>query len=110
MLREFTWCIDAGATQETQLVTNTVVFGDGYEQVSSFGINNVRTSWQASRKGYALVVNEIYNFLIDHKGITPFTMTINGQIRSYRTDGSITKSHLGGDVWQVSFTLKQVFI
>ena len=59
-LREFTWCVDAGATQDTELVTNTVKFGDGYEQVSSFGINNKRGSWQLSKTGYAAETNAVY--------------------------------------------------
>ena len=109
-LREFTWCVDAGATQDTELVTNIVKFGDGYEQVSSFGINNKRDSWQLSKTGYAAETNAVYQFLTDHQGVTPFTMTIAGETKTYRTEGNISKAHLGANVWQVSFTVKQVFI
>ena len=110
MLKTFTWCVDAGAVQDTQLVTNNVKFGDGYEQVSSFGINNARTAWQVAKTAYLAEIDAIYNFLIEHKGVTPFYMTINGVTKTYRTDGNISKAHLGGDVWQISFNLKQVFI
>lgn len=110
MLRTFTWCVDAGATQDTQLKTNTVSFGDGYEQVSSFGINNAHTAWQVAKTARFAEIDAIYNFLIEHKGVTPFYLMINGVTKTYRTDGSISKSHLGADVWQVSFNLKQVFI
>ena len=109
-LREFTWCVDAGATQDTELVTNTVKFGDGYEQVSSFGINNKRTSWPLSKTGYAAEVNAVYQFLTDHKGTKPFTMTLAGETKTYRTEGNISKAHISGNVWQVSFNAKQVFI
>ena len=48
-LKTFTWCVDAVATRTTALKTNTVQFGDGYEQVSSFGINNARETWQVTK-------------------------------------------------------------
>ena len=110
MLRTFTWCINAGTTQETELVTNAVQFGDGYEQVSSTGINNARTAWQVAKTARLAEISAIYDFLIEHKGVTPFYLTINGITKTYRTDGSISKAHLGADVWQISFNLKQVFI
>ena len=110
VLKTFTWCVDAGATQDTELKTNVTQFGDGYEQVSSIGINNARTSWQFSRTGYASEVNPIYAFLKEHKGVTPFIMTIDGETKTYRTDGNISRNHLGADAWQVSFNVKQVFI
>lgn len=109
-LKTFTWCVDAGATEEIELKTNVTQFGDGYEQVSSFGINNARASWQFSRTGYASEVNPIYAFLKGHGGVTPFIMTIDGETKTYRTEGSISRNHLGADVWRVSFNVKQVFI
>ncbi len=110
MLRTFTWCVNAGVTQDTELKTNVVSFGDGYEQVSSFGINNARTSWSVAKTARLAEIDAIYQFLLDHKGVTPFLLTINGTEKTYRTDGNISKAHLGADVWQVSFNLKQVFL
>lgn len=89
---------------------STVSAGDGFEQVSSFGINNARTSWQFARTDYLHIINEIYTFLLEHKGVTPFYMTVAGETKTYRTEGNIGRSHISGDVWQVSFTVKQVFI
>lgn len=110
MLRTFEWEINAGATQDTELKTNTVSFGDGYEQVSSFGINNARTSWQVAKTAKLPEINAIYQFLMEHKGITPFYLTINDVTKTYRTDGEVSKAHISYDVWQISFNLKQVFI
>lgn len=110
MLREFTWCVDAGATQETELITNNVKFGDGYEQVSSLGMNNTEMTWQLSRTGRYATIDSIYQFLLSHKGVTPFTLNINNELAKYRTQGSISKNHIGADVWQVSFTVKHVFL
>lgn len=109
-LRTFTWCVNAGATQDTELKTNTVSFGDGYEQVSSFGINNARESLPLSVTGRSDKTKAVRQFLLDHKGLTPFIMTIDGETKTYRTDGNISRNHLGADVWQVSFNVKQVFI
>lgn len=110
MLKTFTWCINAGATEDTELKTNVTQFGDGYEQVSSIGINNARTAWQVAKTARLTEINAIYQFLIEHKGVTPFYMLINGDTKTYRTEGNISKSHVAADVWQISFNLKQVFI
>ena len=109
-LKTFTWCVDAGASRTTELKTNVVSFGDGYEQVSSFGINNARVSWSVTKTAYKAEIDAIYDFLIEHKGVMPFYVTIAGQTKSYRTDGSIGTPHQSGDVWQLSFNLKQVFM
>lgn len=109
-LRTFTWCVDAGATRTTELKTNVVQFGDGYEQVSSFGINNARKNWQVTRTGRLAELEAIYQFLIEHGGVTPFYLTLRGETKAYRTDGAIDEPHLGADVWSISFNLKQVFI
>lgn len=110
MLRTFTWCVDAGASRTTELKTNVTQFGDGYEQVSSFGINNARESWSVTKTAYKAEIDAIYDFLIEHKGVTPFYVEIAGETKTYRTDGSIGTPHQSADVWQTSFNLKQVFI
>lgn len=109
-LKTFTWDVNAGATRTTTPKTNNVQFGDGYEQVSSFGINNNVVSWQVAKTGRLAEIQAIYDFLIEHKGVTPFYMTINGVTKTYRTEGNINKAHVSGKVWQISFNLKQAFI
>lgn len=110
MLKEFIWCIDAGATQDTELRTNAVKFGDGYEQVSSIGINNATVSWSVSKTGRLSDVEQIYDFLLEHKGVAPFLMTINSLPSAYRVEGNISKIQVSGDVWSISFAVKQVFL
>lgn len=109
-LKNFAWCVNAGATQNTELKTRTTQFGDGYEQVSSTGINNVSTSWQVAKTGDKVEIDAIYNFLIEHKGVKPFYMTIAGETKTYRTEGSIGKPQISGRIWEITFTVKQVFI
>ena len=109
-LRTFTWCVNEGATQNTEIKTRTTQFGDGYEQVSSFGINNARKSWQFSKTAFSPEITEIHDFLLEHNGVTPFIMTIDGETKTYRTEGEISKTHISGKVWQVSFNIRQVFV
>lgn len=109
-LKTFTWCVDAGATEEIELKTNVTQFGDGYEQVSSIGINNARESWPLSVTGRSDKTKAVRQFLLDHKGLTPFIMTIDGETKTYRTDGNISRTHLGADVWRVSFNVRQSFL
>ena len=109
-LKTFTWDVNAGATQDTELTTTVTQFGDGYEQVSSFGINNTRTAWQVAKTAKLAEIEAIYQFLLEHKGLTPFLLTINSKTNTYRTEGAINKAHIGAEVWQISFNLKQVFI
>ena len=109
-LRTFEWCVDAGATRITSPKTNNVQFGDGYEQVSSFGINNVRETWQVTKTAYKAEIDVIHAFIVEHKGVTPFYVTMGDETKTYRTEGDPSVTHLGADVWQISFNLKQVFI
>lgn len=108
-LKTFSWCVDAGATSTTDLKVNAVSFGDGYEQVSSVGINNEHVSWQVTKTAYKEEIDAIRKFLVDHKGVTPFYAKIAGETKTYRTDGTIGQPHQSGNVWQISFNLKQVF-
>lgn len=109
-LREFTWCLDAGGSRTTNFAVNTVVFGDGYEQVSSIGINPARETATYSVSDKMGVVDAAYNFLRDHRGVDPFILNVGGEIRAYRTVGEIVRTHVKADRWQVSFNIKQVFI
>ena len=109
-LREFTWCLDAGGSRVTKFVVNAVEFGDGYEQVSSVGINSARENASYSVTDRVGVVNAAYNFLREHAGFTPFILNVGGEMRTYRTTGEIVRAHIKTDRWQVSFNLKQVFL
>lgn len=110
-MKTFTWDISADSSETTDLNTTITAFGDGYEQAVSFGINNSRKSWQCSRTDKKAVIDEIYRFLIDTKGVEPFNfkpLTDEPSIK-VRLDGEVSRQKTGGDVWQIGFTLKQVF-
>lgn len=110
MLKTFTWCVNAGATRTTTPKTNNVQLGDGYEQVSSPGINSNLVSWQVAKTGRLAEIEAIYQFLTEHGGVTPFYLTLRGETKAYRTVGEISETHLGANVWQISFNLKQAFV
>lgn len=110
-MKTFNWDISADSSETTDLNTTITAFGDGYEQAVSFGINNRRKSWQCSKIDTKAVIDEIYRFLIDTKGVEPFNfkpLTDEPSIK-VRLDGEISRQKTGGDVWQIGFTLKQVF-
>lgn len=111
MLKEFKWCINAQVSKTIEMRTNVIRFGDGYEQRTSSGINNARKSWSCSKTAYKTEIDAIENFLVEHKGVSPFYMTIAGDKDCYVTDGEISVSHdaNGGDVWQISFKVVQAF-
>ena len=109
MLRTFEWDVNSGAAQDTEPSVNVVQFGDGYDQASSWGINNIRDGWQLTRTDERTTIEQIRTFLKDHKGVTPFYVVIDGEKGTYRTQGGFGKKHVGHNVWSISFELKQVF-
>jgi len=111
-MKTFTWDIDASSGESTAHSVNKVRFGDGYEQVSSFGINNKRKTWQCSRQDYKSTIDDIYNFLGSTQAVEPFYFQPikTEQGFTVRLDGEISRQKIGGDVWKISFNLEQAFI
>ena len=110
-MRNFTWPLDQDSSESTEFNTQTVKFGDGYEQAVSFGINNARKTWQASVTSTKTVVDQIYRFLLDTKAVEPFSISPvpSEPAIKVRCDGEISRTQLGGAVWRISFNLRQVF-
>lgn len=110
-MKHFTWNISQDSTETTTHNTTKTQFGDGYEQVVSVGINNSRKSWQCSKIDKKAVIDEIYHFLNATKGVEVFTIApVPDEPRiKVRLDGELSRQNLGGDVWQISFNLKQTF-
>ena len=110
-LKSFIWDISNDSSESTSTNASHISFGDGYEQSVSFGINNSRKSWQCSRTDNKAVIDEIYRFLIATKGVEPFNFNPLADEPSIkvRLDGEVSRNRVGGNVWTISFTLKQVF-
>ena len=111
-MRSFTWDIDASSSETVTHSVNKVRFGDGYEQVSSFGINNKRKTWQCSKQSYKSTIDDIYNFLGSTQAVEPFYFQPikTEQGFTVRLVGEISRQKIGGDVWKISFNLEQAFI
>ena len=110
-MKTFTWDIDASSGETTAHSVNKVRFGDGYEQVSSFGINNKRKTWQCSKQSYKSTIDDIYNFLGSTQAVEPFYFQPikNEQGFTVRLV-EISRQKIGGNVWKISFNLEQAFI
>ena len=111
-MKTFTWCVSIDSSETTTQTVNRVQFGDGYEQVSSFGINNKRKTWQCSRQDYKPVIDDIYNFLGSTQAVEPFYFQPikTEQGFTVRLVGEVSRQKIGGDVWKISFNLEQAFI
>ena len=111
-MRSFTWCVSIDSSENTAHSVNKVRFGDGYEQVSSFGINNKRKTWQCSKQSYKSTIDDIYNFLGSTQAVEPFYFQPikTEQGFTVRLVGEVSRQKIGGDVWKISFNLEQAFI
>lgn len=111
-MKTFTWDIDASSGETTAHSVNKVRFGDGYEQVSSVGINNTRKNWSCSKIAKKAEIDEIYQFLISTQSVEPFYFqpVKNEPALIVRLDGDVNRHTHGAGVWQISFNLKQAFI
>lgn len=107
--RDFPYPINAGASKSVAINTKSIQFGDGYEQTFSFGINNTSTSWQCSKTDKETVINEIEAFILSHKNVDPFYMTIRGKRSLYKAIGSLQSSQDSGDMWTITFNVKQSY-
>ncbi|MCL1623811.1 phage tail protein [Moraxella sp. Tifton1] len=110
-MKTFTWDISQDSTETTAINKTTTQFGDGYEQSVSFGINNSRKSWQCSKTDTKAVIDEIYRFLVDTKGVEAFNFKPlpDEPAIKVRLDGEVSRNRVGGNAWQISFNLKQTF-
>lgn len=111
-MKTFTWCVSIDSSESTSQTINKVQFGDGYEQVSSLGINNTRKNWSCSKIAKKAEIDEIYQFLISTQSVEPFYFQ---PIKTepaliVRLDGDVNRHTHGAGVWQISFNLKQAFI
>ena len=111
-LETFTYAARVNPTGDHSFRVREVQFGDGYEQVSSFGINNARKAWACSRQGYKPIVDDIYNFLGSTQAVEPFYFQPikTEQAIIVRLTGEVSRQKIGGNVWKISFNLEQAFI
>lgn len=88
----------------------TSKFGDGYEQNISVGINNRKGEWPYKFTSSKEDILQIKAFFDRHKGADSFLWNahLDGEVR-VKSDVNYKLTNIGGDVWQISTTLTQVF-
>lgn len=69
----FTWAPQYGAANEVKPSVLTASFGDGYEQRTKNGINNLPRSWSLTFYNTPTDADSIERFLISRAGVTSFT-------------------------------------
>jgi phage-related protein len=109
-IETFTWVPDLSPTGTTSFKTLSAVFGDGYEQTAEDGINNVRQNWPLTFTGVEDVIQDMQDFLNRHRGVKPFYFTPPLKPAGlYRAPTEYTLSPVGGDMYTLTVTFKQVF-
>lgn len=100
-----------GNNQNTEFKVLSSQFGDGYDQHISVGINNKRRAWLYQRTGYKAEVDQIEEFFLRHKGADSFEWLCpyTDSIVRVKTELTYQKTQVGGDIWRISTTFKEVF-
>lgn len=110
--RTFTWSPAVGVEGTTHYRVRTAQFGDGYSQVVPDGIRAVADSWPLRFTGDAQEIRAIRAFLDATRGSEPFYWAPPLRTRAlFRVDtqqGVQTRA-LGGDLYSLSVTFKEVF-
>ena len=90
MVDTFTWPVDDGPTGDHAFRRKTAKFGDGYEQRTGDGLNNIGRKWNISLKTDWTTLDAVEDFLVAHADGTPFYWTPpgpNGIQRLWTCDG-----------------------
>ncbi len=100
----------------TRTRTNRVLsaqFGDGYSQEAPDGINNLVDTWSITFDNLNASERATLWTALDTVGSWDyFTWTAPGDVVSKRwkvTADGVTETPMSGDLYSISFTLKQVF-
>ena len=111
MTKTFSWKVDLeGLSGDVKSSVSSVKFGDGYEQRAAIGINEKKQSWSVQKTGNLSDILPVKSFLDDVGGTESFKWTtpFGDQIVVVIDDG-YKVSPKGGDVFQLSWTFRQVF-
>lgn len=98
-------------TQTTAARVLTAAFGDGYQQVTSDGINTTRDTWQAQWDGVPTAdMQSIINFFATQGGWNVFQWTAPGETtpKLWRC-ATWGKNPTGPQTWSVTATIIQTF-
>lgn len=75
MPNTFTYVPNAGASEKTTPKVLSAKFGDGYEQRTADGINNIKRVWNLSFVKTSADMANVISFLENEGGLTSFNWT-----------------------------------
>ena len=105
----FDWPVDAAeAAQEAKYAVRTVQFGDGYEQRQAKSLRRKTQTWAVAKTGLRDEIAAIEAFLDARAGVESFLWRRRGAADLRVTVDGYKKVPLGGLVWEISFTFKEV--
>lgn len=107
-----TIAISQASSRSTRNEINVVRFGNGYEQRVPMGINYKRDVWQVTWEGLTSAEKTtIVNFLeaISDGSYTNWTTPYDAVSKKFVLDGEWSIQDIGGNIYAVSCTLRQVY-
>lgn len=109
MAEVFAWPVDlSDAAQEVKYAARVVQFGDGYEQRQAKSLKKKSQSWKVSKTGFKTEIEKIEAFLDAHAGVASFWWRRSGAADLRVAVDGYNKVPLGGLVWKISFTFREV--
>lgn len=107
----FKWDPQIDLAIDYDQATKEVQFGDGYEQISEDGLNSMRQVFENMmftdyENGS---VKEVFDFFMRHKFTKAFKLEIRGYSAIVRFTKPFKKKERGGDVVELSLSMKEVF-
>lgn len=102
-METFSWRVNSDDySEKATFAVREVKFGDGYAQIQPQGLNNRKREIQAAITEKKAVIQEIAAFFDRHSGVKAF------RFRGFVVRvGDYSLTPLGGDVWRISFNLKE---
>lgn len=102
-METFSWRVQTtDYSEKTTFAVRQVQFGDGYAQVQPQGLNNKKREIQAAITDKKATIQQIAAFFDSHSGVKAF------RFRGFVVRvGDYSLTPLGGDVWRISFNLKE---
>lgn len=107
----FKWDPQIDLEIEYDQAVKEIQFGDGYEQISGDGLNNMRQIFENIRfTDYeGGVVKDVFDFFMRHKFTKAFKLEIHGYSAVVRFTKPFKKKERGGEVVELTLSMKEVF-
>lgn len=110
-IESFDWPVRVGASEDINIATQEIQFGDGYKQVSGVGINQDNASWDLSCNGKLSEISLIRTFLKSHVTVSFWWVNPWGEKKLYRVKrDSIKPVFTNGQFVEINFVFEQAYM